>query len=72
MIVGPYSYRNTDLNITRAVLTVNANDTSVLVILNSLDIEISYPDIVKSSYCSNLFQASFYRAAVEVSRTKVI
>jgi hypothetical protein len=72
MIVGPYSFSNTDLNITPAVLTVNANDTSVLVILNSLDIEVFYTDIIKFRYCSNLFQASFYRAAVEVSRTKVI
>jgi hypothetical protein len=71
-IVGPYSYSNTDLNITRAVLTVNANDTSVLVISNGSDIDVSYTDIVKFGYCSNLFQASFYGRDVEVSRTKVI
>ena len=59
-IVGPYSYSDKDLNITRAFLTVNANDTSVLVIANGSDIDVSYTNIVKFGYCSNLYQASFY------------
>lgn len=66
-IVGPYSYSSTDHNITRASLTVDANDTSVVVIANGSDVDISYTEIVKFGYCSNLFQASFYGRAVQTS-----
>ena len=59
-IVGPYSYSDKDLSISHTSLTVNANDTSVLVIANGSNIDVSYTDIVKFGYCSNLYQASFY------------
>jgi hypothetical protein len=70
-IVGPYSYSDTDLNISHAFLTVNANDTSVLVIANGSDIAVSYTDVVKFGYCSNLYQASFYGRTVPASGTKI-
>ena len=59
-IVGPYSYSGKHLNITHADLTVNANDTSVLVIANGSVVDVSYTDILKFGYSSNLYQASFY------------
>jgi hypothetical protein len=70
-IVGPYSYSNRDFNITRSSLTVNANDTSVLVIANGSDIDVSYTDAVKFGYCSNLYQASFYGEAARGFRAKM-
>jgi hypothetical protein len=70
-IVGPYSYSGKHLNISHALLTVNANDTSVLVIANGSDIAVSYTDVVKFGYCSNLFQASFYGKTVPACGTKM-
>jgi hypothetical protein len=59
-IVGPYGYNATALNISHTVLTASANDTSVVVIANGSDVKVSYTDVVKSGYCSNLYQASFF------------
>ncbi len=59
-IEGPYSYSGKSLNISQQVLSVNANDTSVLVITEQSDAEIDHTTVVKYGYCSNLFQASFY------------
>jgi hypothetical protein len=70
-IVGPYSYSNRDFNITRSSLSVNANDTSVLVIANGSDIDVSYTNVVKFGYCSNLYQASFYGEAARGFRAKM-
>lgn len=59
-IVGPYSYNGRSLNISHQTLAVNKNDTSVLVIANQSDVAIDNTNVIKSGYCSNLFQASFY------------
>lgn len=59
-IAGPYSYNGKSQNISHETLTVNKNDTSVLVIANQSDVSIDYTTIVKYGYCSNLYQASFY------------
>lgn len=59
-IDGPYLYSNTDVNITHQYLTVDANDTSVLVITESSTAQVENTEIVKFGYGSNLFQESFY------------
>lgn len=59
-IVGPNTYSGRSANISHSTLTVNQNDTSVLVVTNDSEVNVEYTSIVKFGYCSNLFQASFY------------
>lgn len=59
-IVGPYSYDATATNISHKTLSVNRNDTSVLVISNQSDVNVDYTTIIKYGYSSNLYQASFF------------
>jgi hypothetical protein len=59
-IVGAYDYSGKSFNISHQTLTVNKNDTSVLVVTNESEVNIDYATIVKYGYCSDLYQASFY------------
>lgn len=59
-IEGPYTYSKQNTTISRQYLTVDANDTSVLVISNGSTASISNTEIVKFGHGSNLFQESFY------------
>ncbi|KAF9636598.1 hypothetical protein BFW01_g7494 [Lasiodiplodia theobromae] len=69
-IVGPYYY--SDGNVTSAdhtSFTVDANDTSVIVVTDGAQLNLSYVDVIKHGYSSNLYQASFYglNAAINVA-----
>ncbi|KAL1381591.1 hypothetical protein HDK64DRAFT_243511 [Phyllosticta capitalensis] len=69
-ILGPYFYDNgTDVSIDHTTLTNSENDTSVIVVTDSTQLNLSYVDVVKYGYCSNLYQSSFYglNAAVNVA-----
>lgn len=59
-IEGAYMYDNRDMNISRKYLTVDKNDTSVLVIANGSTASVSNTEVLKFGYGSNLFQESFY------------
>lgn len=59
-IEGAHVYTDQNASITRQYLTVDANDTSVLVISNGSTATVSYTEIVKFGHGSNLFQESFY------------
>lgn len=67
-IAGPYFYSGKDVNISRQYLTVDANDTSVLVITESSLAMVQNTEIVKFGYGSNLFQESFYGMPVQCSK----
>ena len=56
-IVGPFFYSgNNDTAIDHTTMTVDANDTSVLVITEGAEVNVSYSKIIKYGYSSNLFQ----------------
>lgn len=63
-IEGAYVYSDQNATISRQYLTVDANDTSVLVISNGSTASISSTEIVKFGHGSNLFQESFYGKVV--------
>ncbi|KAL1636188.1 hypothetical protein SLS58_009882 [Diplodia intermedia] len=69
-IVGPYEYTNgNDTSVDHASFSAAANDTSVIVVTDGTQLNLSYVDVVKHGYSSNLYQASFYglNAAVNVA-----
>ncbi|KAL2841750.1 hypothetical protein BJY01DRAFT_256959 [Aspergillus pseudoustus] len=68
-IAGRYSYSDTDVEYDHTTLSVNANDTSVLVITEGSTANLSYVTIVKEGYTTWLNQASFFgvNAAVNVA-----
>jgi len=55
-----YTYSGKSLNISRQTLSVDANDTSVIIIANEADVEIDHTTVVKFGYSSDLLQASFF------------
>ena len=72
-IVGAYGYSDKSGTIEHATLAVSANDTSVLVITEGSDVNVSYSTIVKHGYSSDLYQSSFFglNAAVNVANESV-
>ncbi|PYI04690.1 hypothetical protein BO78DRAFT_431175 [Aspergillus sclerotiicarbonarius CBS 121057] len=72
-ITGAYAYSGETESISHETLTVSANDTSVLVITESSEVNVSYSTIVKHGYSSDLYQASFFglNAAVNVANESV-
>ncbi|KAL3489195.1 hypothetical protein BJX62DRAFT_239282 [Aspergillus germanicus] len=59
-IAGQYSYRDTDVELDHETLSVDANDTSVLVITDGSNANLSHVDVVKRGYSTWLNQASFF------------
>ncbi len=59
-VVGPYVYNDTTTTVSHQVLTVDANDTSTIVITDGAKVNIDYSNIVKFGYASNLLQSSFF------------
>lgn len=69
-ILGPYFYSDgNDTSADHTNFTVDANDTSVIVVTEGTQLNLSYVDVVKFGYSSNLFQASFYglNAAINIA-----
>lgn len=72
-ITGPYYYTDTDASIDHTALSVNANDTSVLVATENSAVNISHASIVKEGYSTWLNEASFFgvNAAVNIANGSV-
>ncbi|RAL03352.1 uncharacterized protein BO80DRAFT_17341 [Aspergillus ibericus CBS 121593] len=68
-ITGPYYYSDEDAEVSHQTLSVNANDTSVLVATDGAVVNVSYTDVVKKGYSTWLNQASFFgvNAAINVA-----
>lgn len=69
-ILGPYYYSDgNDTSADHTSFTVDANDTSVIVVTEGTQLNLSYVDVVKHGYSSNLYQASFYglNAAINIA-----
>jgi hypothetical protein len=59
-IAGQYTYRDTDVELDHETLSVDANDTSVLLITEGSNVNLSHVDVVKRGYSTWLNQASFF------------
>ncbi|PWY75208.1 hypothetical protein BO94DRAFT_210104 [Aspergillus sclerotioniger CBS 115572] len=72
-ITGAYEYSSTTENLSHEIIAVSANDTSVLVITESSEVNVSYSTIIKHGYSSDLYQASFFgsNAAINVANESV-
>ncbi|OOG00246.1 hypothetical protein ASPCADRAFT_502621 [Aspergillus carbonarius ITEM 5010] len=72
-ITGAYEYSSTTEVLSQETFTVAANDTSVLVITESCEVNVSYSTIIKHGYSSDLYQASFFglNAAANVANASV-
>lgn len=68
-IQGPYYYSDVDKALYHQTFEDGSNDTSVIVITEKSDVNVSYSTIVKHGYASNLFQSSFFgtNAAINVA-----
>ncbi|PYH92411.1 hypothetical protein BO71DRAFT_457442 [Aspergillus ellipticus CBS 707.79] len=68
-ITGPFYYADEDAEIDHHTLSVDANDTSVLVVTEGAVVNLSYSNVVKEGYSTWLNQASFYgvNAAINVA-----
>lgn len=51
--------------------SADANDTSVILVAGGADLDLSYVDVIKYGYASNLLSASFwgFNAAINVVRS---
>ena len=58
--VGPYSFSGENTTLSHQSLSVDANDTSVIVVSNKSDVTVEYSTIIKYGYGSNLLQSSFF------------
>ena len=59
--VGATTFNNKKgINMSHETLSVDANDTSVVVVTNGSNVNIAYTNIVKFGYASNLLQSSFF------------
>ncbi|PKX97938.1 uncharacterized protein P174DRAFT_426290 [Aspergillus novofumigatus IBT 16806] len=59
-ITGPYYYVDKAAELDHKTLTVNANDTSVLVATHGATVNLSHVEVIKEGYCTWLNQASFF------------
>ncbi|RAK74356.1 uncharacterized protein BO72DRAFT_212083 [Aspergillus fijiensis CBS 313.89] len=68
-ISGPYYYSEEDVELAHVTLTVDANDTSVLVGTEGSVVNLSYSDVIKYGYSTWLNQASFFgvNAAINIA-----
>jgi hypothetical protein len=58
--IGKYMYNSSSTTVSHEYLTVDKNDTSLVVITDGAKVNIDYSTIVKFGYASNLLQSSFY------------
>lgn len=68
-IEGAYYYSDADKALAHQTFKENSNDTSVIVVTERSEVNISYSTIIKYGYASNLYQSSFFgtNAAVNVA-----
>ncbi|KAJ5287400.1 hypothetical protein N7478_003086 [Penicillium angulare] len=72
-ITGPHYFFDNETTLARETYTVDQNDTSVIVITEESNIDMTYIDVIKNGYASSLNQASFYgaNAAINVANASV-
>lgn len=72
-ITGPYYYRDKDVTQSYKNLSVDKNDTSVVVGTDGSQINLTYVTVVKEGYSTWLTQASFYgvNAAVNIANKSI-
>lgn len=70
-IIAPYVFDGNSTSIDHESFSTTLNDTSVILVADGAELNLSYVDIAKSGYFSNLLEASFYgfNAAVNVVST---
>ncbi|KAJ5679969.1 hypothetical protein N7462_008213 [Penicillium macrosclerotiorum] len=68
-ITGPYYYYDTDASLEHRTVSVDKNDTSVVVATDGSQLNISYVTVIKEGYSTWLNQASFFgvNAAVNIA-----
>lgn len=68
-IIGPYFYNasNASTFLAHELLSVDSNDTSVVVVTEGAEANISDSTILKYGYASNLYQSSFFGANAAVN-----
>lgn len=61
-VVGPYTYNSSGsaVTVSHQTLSVDQNDTSVVVITDGNNVNMNDIDIIKFGYASNLLQSSFF------------
>lgn len=67
-VVAAYSFDANSSQRSHETLAVDANDTSVILVANGASLDLSFVDVIKYGYASNLLEASFwgFNAAVNV------
>ncbi|KAL4947828.1 hypothetical protein BDW69DRAFT_189834 [Aspergillus filifer] len=73
-IAGRYFYSDEDVSLFYKTLSVDANDTSVLVLTESSTANLSNVEIIKEGYCTWLNQASFFgvNAAINIANASTV
>lgn len=68
-IIAAYYFENGSTTVSHDTFTVDANDTSVILVTDGANLDLSYIDVLEYGYSSNLLQASFYgfNAAINVA-----
>lgn len=63
-----YEFEGNSNSITHRTFSTTLNDTSVILVANKAELDLSFVDIEKSGYASNLLWSSFYgfNAAVNI------
>lgn len=55
-----YQFESNSTSISHRTFSTSLNDTSVIVVANKAELNLSFVDIIKSGYASNLLWSSFY------------
>lgn len=67
-VSAAYIFDSNSSQLSHVTLNVGANDTSVILLAKGARLDLSYVEVVKYGYASNLLEASFwgFNAAVNV------
>lgn len=65
------TFEDNSTSIEHETYSADANDTSVILVSGGGDLDLSYVDVIKYGYASNLLSASFwgFNAAINVVRS---
>lgn len=67
-IIAAYTFEGNSTAIDHETFSTTLNQTSVILVADGAELKLSYVDVVKSGYASNLLESSFYgfNAAINV------
>lgn len=67
------TFEDNSTSIDHETYSADANDTSVILVAGGADLDLSYVDVVKYGYASDLLSASFwgFNAAINVVRSHI-